>query len=83
MGTRMSGGLLVAVMLLAGCASGEEWREWRSHGAHFASGDHMAFSLRNRESGASGVTRTDLARAGEQAWWGKAITVDQGQILER
>ena len=39
------GGALVAA---TGCATGEEWQIWRSNGAHFASGDHMFFSLRHR-----------------------------------
>jgi len=29
------------------------------------------------------VTRQDVAMAQNQNWFGKAVTVDQGQILER
>lgn len=77
--------LLAAGMLLvtAGCATNEEWATWREHPSHFASGDHFFFSTRNREGKASRVTRQDIAVAREQAWWGKAITVSQEQILER
>ena len=32
---------------LGACASSEQWTEWRSHPSHFASGDHMGFSLKN------------------------------------
>ncbi len=74
------GGALVAV---AGCATGEEWQIWRSNGAHFASGDHMFFSVRNREGTKPVVTRKDITLARDQGWWGKPITVSQDQILER
>jgi hypothetical protein len=74
------GGALVAA---AGCATGEEWQIWRSNGAHFASGDHMFFSVRNREGTKATVTRKDITLARDQGWWGKPITVSQDQILER
>ena len=73
----------IVAVLLAGCASGEEWREWQAHGAHFASRDHLVFSLRNRDGAAAGVSRADLSRASAESWWGRAVTVDQNQILER
>jgi len=78
--------LLVAAGVLlttAGCATNEEWATWRAHPSHFASGEHLFFSTRNREGSAPRVTRQDIAMAREQAWWGKPITVSQEQILER
>ena len=74
------GGVLVA---LGGCASSEEWKTWKEHPTHWASGDHGFFSLRNREGKAAKVTRNDIAMARDQGWWGKPLTVDQAQILER
>lgn len=74
------GGVLVAV---AGCASSEEWKTWREHPTHFASGDHMGFSVRNREGAAPRVARADIQKARDEAWWGKPVTVSQEQILER
>jgi hypothetical protein len=74
------GGALVAA---AGCATGEEWQTWREHPTHFASGEHMFFSVRNREGSTPQVRRGDIAKAKDEAWWGKAITVSQEQILER
>ncbi len=71
------------VIAAAGCATSEEWQTWRDHGTHFASGDHMFFSVRNREGTSPRVTRTDVQEARDQAWWGKPITVSQEQILER
>ena len=74
----------VTVLLAAsGCASSEEWQTWRDHPTHFASGDHLFFSTRNKEGNAPRVTRQDIAMARDQGWWGKAITVGQEQILER
>lgn len=77
-------GLVTAILVAAaGCATGEEWATWRGHSTHFASGDHMGFSVRNREGKDARVTRQDIAMARDQAWWGKPITVSQEQILER
>jgi hypothetical protein len=75
--------LLGAVVALAGCASSEEWGSWKSQGAHFASAEHLYFSVRNREAAAARVSRQDVARAREEGWWGRPVTVDQEQILER
>ena len=72
-----------ALVTTTGCATGEEWATWNSHPTHFASGEHMFFSTRNSEGSQARVTRQDIALAREEGWWGKAITVDQGQILER
>lgn len=72
-----------ALVLIAGCASNEEWSTWREHPSHFASGSHLGFSVRNRAGTATRVTRQDIAMAREEAWWGKPITVSQEQILER
>ena len=74
------GGVLVAV---AGCATSEEWATWQSHPAHFASAEHMVFSVRNREGTPAQVTRQDITLARNEGWWGKPITVSQDQILER
>ena len=76
--------LITALALAtAACATSEEWAEWKSHTSHFASGSHGFFSIRNREGSATRVTRADVAQARDQGWWGKAITVEQEQILER
>jgi hypothetical protein len=72
-----------AVVAAAGCATGEEWQTWREHPTHFASGEHMSFSVRNREGSSPRVRRVDIAKAKDEAWWGKPITVSQEQILER
>jgi hypothetical protein len=75
----LSGVLLAAV----GCASGEEWKTWKEHPTHFASGDHLFFSARNGEGAPPRVKRTDITLARDEGWWGKPIAVSQEQILER
>ena len=66
-----------------GCASGAEWTTWEQHPAHFASGDHLSFSIANTEGSAPTVTRTDVSRARDEGWWGKVVAVGQEQILDR
>jgi hypothetical protein len=77
--------LAVATILIgvSGCATGEEWATWKQHPTHFASGDHLSFSMRNREGSAARVTRNDIGKSRDEGWWGKPITVSQEQILER
>jgi hypothetical protein len=75
--------LTVVVLAGAGCATSEEWNTWYTHRTHFASYQHMGFSVRNTEGSAPKVTRQDIALARDEGWWGKPITVGQEQILER
>jgi hypothetical protein len=76
-------GLLLALTILTtGCASSQEWADWKQHPAHFASGDHAFFSVRNREGTTARVTRGDVASARSENWWGKAITVSSEQIQQ-
>jgi hypothetical protein len=74
---------LGAVALAAGCASSQEWTTWKQHPTHFASGDHLYFSVRNTEGQSPQVSRRDVALARDEAWWGKPVTVGQEQIIER
>jgi hypothetical protein len=80
---RMLGIQVLALVVLSGCATSTEWATWKEHPAHFASGEHLTFSVRNREDKPARVTRQDVALARDQSWWGKAVTVDQQQIIER
>lgn len=73
---------LVVLLLAGGCATSEEWAEWKAHNTHFASDRHMGFSVRNREGMAPRVSRTDVAAARAESWWGKAITVSAEQIFQ-
>jgi hypothetical protein len=75
-------GVLVGIFSFAGCATPQQWGDWRAHPSHFASGDHLLFSVRNRDGAQTRVTRADVEHARSEAWWGKAITVDQSAIVE-
>ncbi len=67
----------------AGCATTEEWQDWRGHPTHFASGHHGMFSLQNNNDGSSPqVSRLDIQAAQNENWWGKVITVRPAQIFE-
>jgi hypothetical protein len=74
---------VVTLLVVSGCASSGEWSTWNTHPTHFASGQHLFFSLRNTEGRAPRVARRDIAQARSEGWWGKAITVGQEQIIER
>ena len=40
---------MLGATLVSGCATQEQWADWRGHSSHFASGQHMAFSMRHTE----------------------------------
>jgi hypothetical protein len=62
-------------LLAAGCATGEQWKEWKAHNTHFASGQHASFSFRNQGAEAQRVRATDPAKAQNEAWWGRQLPV--------
>lgn len=81
----MRSGILTVLLVgsaLTGCATSEQWAEWKAHGTHFASGSHLGFSARNREGTAPRVARADIDNARTENWWGKAITVSPDQIIQ-
>jgi hypothetical protein len=73
--------LLLALAAVSGCASSEQWTEWKSHSSHFASGDHMAFSMRN-QGNTPKVRATDTRMASAQSWWGDPVVVRPDQIFQ-
>jgi len=77
-------GILVGLVLLAGVIAGcssADWTEWKSHSSHFASGDHMAFSLKNQGS-TPRVSSADTREAAAQSWWGSPVVVRADQIFQ-
>jgi hypothetical protein len=75
--------LVLAVAALTGaCASSEEWAHWRDNRSHFASEQHAWFSLRNQRE-QKRVTRADVDAARQESWWGRTVTVNSDQILQR
>ena len=77
------GGLgILGAALASGCATHEQWVEWRGHSSHFASGQHMSFSMRNTEGSAPRVRRTDVEASRMESWWGQVVTVSPDQIFQ-
>lgn len=72
-----------ALLLMAGCATSEEWATWKQNSAHFASLEHFQFSMKNAPGESPRVSRDDLEAARAQNWWGRPITVRQEELLER
>src|SRR5436309_15632457 len=63
----------VVALVLGGCATSQEWSDWKSHPTHFAPGEHSAFPMRTT-NGARQWPRSDTEIAGPQNWWAKPIT---------
>ena len=75
--------VLGVLAVTGGCATSEEWSEWKAHSTHFASDQHMGFSMRNNKDGSNPkVTRRDMESSPRENWWGKVITVRPDQIFE-
>ena len=72
--------LVLLASVVAGCAS-QDWQEWKSHSSHFASGDHMVFSLKNQGKTPK-VTSADTRVAAAQSWWGNPVVVRADQIFQ-
>ena len=47
---------LPALLALSGCATSSEGATWKEHSVHFASGEHLTFSLRNGDTKTARVT---------------------------
>jgi hypothetical protein len=66
--------LIVAVLFsMSGCASSQDWAYWREHPTHFASGGHMAFSVKNDNPYYPTVTEADTKQAQAYGWWGDQV----------
>ncbi len=62
--------LSAMVLALSACAALEETKK---NGAHFASWQHMGYSL-SRGTPQS-TTKKDVANAQDQKWWGEVVRV--------
>jgi hypothetical protein len=84
MGSRLARAAMVLglIVLSGACVTSQEWSEWSQNKAHFASGDHGFFSLRNRGGAPARVTRADVTAARDQGWWGTPVTVSADQIQQ-
>lgn len=77
--------LVVGMLFLTGaCATSEDWAEWQKHSSHFASGQHLVFSVVKNPTDASPprVRRSDVEASRTETWWGKAVTVSPDQIFQ-
>jgi hypothetical protein len=64
--------LLGSVILSAGCAATHrEWEVWRAHPTHYATANHMSFSMGNMVGAAPRVTPEMMAQARSEGWWGR------------
>ena len=64
--------LLGFVVLSTGCAATHrEWEVWRAHPSHYATTNHLAFSMKNMVGAAPQVTPELMDQAKGEGWWGK------------
>jgi hypothetical protein len=84
MRARIQGLLLVAVIAggASGCATSEQWADWKGHSSHFASDQHLTFSVRNPEGAAPKVRQSDMTSSRNQSWWGNVVSVNADQIFQ-
>lgn len=74
--------LLAAAAASTACATSEQWAEWQQHSSHFASGDHVWFSLRHQgDNPTPRVRQRDLEEARAESWWGEPIVVRPDQLF--
>ena len=68
--------LAIGVMVsLAGCAGSARYlAEERQNGAHFATWQHMGYSLFRATP--KDTTKMDIASAQQEKWWGDPILVE-------
>lgn len=64
--------LLGSVILSTGCAATHrEWEVWRAHRTHYATDNHLAFSMKNTVGAAPQVTPELMDQAKGEGWWGR------------
>ena len=60
------------IVLSTGCAATHrEWEVWRAHPTHYATTNHMSFSMGNMVGGAPRVTPEMMEQARSEGWWGR------------
>jgi len=79
--------LLSAVMFsMSGCArltatlADDDWKIWMAHPTHFASTDHLAFSMKRHPTTAS-ITEADTTRAEREEWWGRLVPEENAKAM--
>src|SRR6266852_1874746 len=65
--------MLGIVLLSTGCAATHrEWEVWRAHPTHYATSNHLGFSMSNVVGGAPRVTPEMMETAKSEGWWGRS-----------
>lgn len=74
--------LTLAAAAGTACATPEQWAEWHKHSSHFASGEHLRFSMRHQGANPTPrVSQGDVDRARTESWWGEPIVVRPDQLF--
>jgi hypothetical protein len=68
--------VIALVLVSTGCATQREWAMWRAHPTHFATGNHLSFSVTNAVAGAPRVTPELMQVAKGEGWWGRFVPAD-------
>jgi hypothetical protein len=68
--------VIALVLVSTGCATHREWAVWRAHPAHFATDNHLSFSVTNAVAGAPRVTPELMQLAKGEGWWGRFVPSD-------
>src|SRR5258706_9515180 len=64
--------ILGSVILSTGSAAAHrEWEVWRAHPTHYATGNHLSFSMKNMVGAAPQVTPELMDQAKGEGWWGR------------
>ena len=64
--------ILGLVLVSTGCAATHrEWEIWRAHPTHYATDNHLAFSMKNTVGAAPQVTPELMDQAKGEGWWGR------------
>ena len=64
--------ILGLVIVSTGCAATHrEWEVWRAHPTHYATGNHLAFSMKNMVGARPQVTTELMDQAKGEGWWGR------------
>lgn len=68
--------VIALVLVSTGCATEREWGTWRAHPTHFATDNHLGFSVTSAVAGAPRVTPELMQTAKSEGWWGRNIPSD-------
>jgi len=68
--------VMALALVSTGCATQREWGIWRAHPTHFATDNHLGFSVTSAVAGAPRITPELMQVAKREGWWGRNIPSD-------